>query len=112
MRGVRERLLDILEAIAKIDGRRPKDKAAFIADELLQIWMVHHIMIIGEAVRAIDPAFKRGHPRIPWPQISGMRNVLVHDYFRINQERVWATVENDIPELKRNIEEVLRTLPQ
>jgi uncharacterized protein with HEPN domain len=42
-------------------------------------------MIIGEAVRSIDPAFRQQHPSVPWAQISGMRNLLVHDYFRINE---------------------------
>jgi uncharacterized protein with HEPN domain len=111
MRSPRERLLDIQDAIAKIQARLPKDKASFLSDELTQVWMVHHVMIIGEAVRAIDPAFKNKHPSIPWAEISGMRNVIVHDYFRINHERVWATICEDIPELKKEIEGLLRVVP-
>jgi uncharacterized protein with HEPN domain len=45
-------------------------------------------------------------------QISGMRNVIVHDYFRINHDRVWATIREDIPELKDRIEELLRLVPE
>jgi uncharacterized protein with HEPN domain len=74
--------------------------------------MVHHIMIIGEAVRAIDPAFKNKYRSIPWAEISGMRNVIVHDYFRINHDRVWATVCEDVPDLKEQIEELLRLVPE
>jgi uncharacterized protein with HEPN domain len=112
MRSARDRLLDILDAIAKIQSRLPSDKASFMSNEMLQVWMVHYIMIVGEAARAIDSAFKQNHPSIPSAQISGMRNILVHDYFRINQEHVWTTIENDIPELKPRIEEILRNLPQ
>ena len=54
MRSARERLLDIVDAITKIESRMPADEPTFFADELLQVWMVHHVMIIGEAVRALD----------------------------------------------------------
>jgi uncharacterized protein with HEPN domain len=92
MRSPRERLQDILEAIAKIEDRAAGGRDAFDADPLIQVWMVHHLMIIGEAVRALDPAFRQLHPSIPWRQISVMRNILVHDYFRINKDIVWQTV--------------------
>jgi uncharacterized protein with HEPN domain len=74
--------------------------------------MVDHLMIIGEAVRTIDPAVRQRYPSIPWRQIAGMRNILVHDYFRINQEIVWETVEKHIPPLKAEIHAILSSLPQ
>lgn len=107
MRSPRDRLLDILEAIEKIEIERAKGKANFDSDERAQVWMVHHLMIIGEAVRAIDPAFKARHPGIQWREISAMRNVLVHDYFRINKQIVWATVEKHIPLLKTSVQYIL-----
>lgn len=73
--------------------------------------MVHHLMIIGEAVRAIDPATKQKYPAIPWRQIAGMRNILVHDYFRINKTIVWQTVEMHLPPLKVQIKNILAELP-
>lgn len=79
MRSFRDRLVDILDAISRIDAERSRGKNAFAADPLLQVWMVHHLMIIGEAVRAIDPAIKLKYPSVPWRQIAGMRNVLVHE---------------------------------
>ena len=110
MRNIRARLQDILDAISKIESEQPKGKAAFLQNELLQVWMVHHLMIIGEAVRAVDPAFKQRHASIPWRQIAGMRNILVHDYFRINSEIVWQTVDRDIPALKQQIVDLLDSL--
>lgn len=83
MRQLRERLEDILEAVAQIETEQAKGKAAFDENPLVQVWMVHHLMIIGEAVRAIDPAERSKYPSVPWRQIAGMRNILVHDYFRI-----------------------------
>lgn len=73
--------------------------------------MVHHLMIIGEAVRSIDPAIKQRYSSLPWRQIAGMRNILVHDNFRINQDIVSETVEKDVPALKEQIEQLLIGLP-
>jgi uncharacterized protein with HEPN domain len=56
MRQLRDRLEDILEAVGQIETERAKGKSAFDSSPLVQVWMVHHLMIIGEAVRAIDPA--------------------------------------------------------
>ena len=111
MRQFRDRLQDILDAIAQIQAEQTKGKAAFDASPLLQVWMVHHLMIIGEAVRAIDPATRQRYPSVPWRQIAGMRNILVHDYFRINQAIVWETVEKHLPALKEEIEKLLAQLP-
>jgi uncharacterized protein with HEPN domain len=107
MRQFRDRLQDILDAITQIEAEKAKGKAAFDASPLMQVWMVHHLMIIGEAVRAIDPALKQKHPAVPWRQIAGMRNILVHDYFRINQVIVWETVANHVPQLKAEIQRIL-----
>lgn len=111
MRNLRARLEDILEAIAHIETEQSKGKSEFEASELIQVWMVHHLMIIGEAVRSIDPAARQKYPSIPWRQIAGMRNILVHDYFRINQRIVWETIEKDVPFLKAEVQKILETFP-
>ena len=111
MRDLRQRLHDILEAISRIEEEQAKGKVAFETSPLVQTWMVHHLMIIGEAVRSIDPATRQKYPSIPWRQIAGMRNILVHDYFRINQEIVWETVEKHVPPLKEQVQQLLSALP-
>lgn len=111
MRDLRSRLQDILDAIAQIEVEQRKGKAAFAGSPLIQVWMVHHLMIIGEAVRSIDPALRQRYPSIPWRQVAGMRNILVHDYFRINEALVWETVDKDVPALKTEIERILTELP-
>ncbi len=110
MRDFRDRLQDILDAIAQIETEQAKGKGAFKTSPLIQVWMVHHLMIIGEAVRAIDPAIRQRHPSIPWREIAGMRNILVHDYFRINEEVVWETVEKHVPALKKEVARILSEL--
>ncbi len=88
MRKLRERLEDILQAIGQIEIEQVKGREAFETTPLIQVWMIHHLLLIGEAVRSIDPAVTAKYPAIPWRQITGMRNIIVHDYFRINKEIV------------------------
>jgi len=108
MRSERERLLDILEAIERIEKYSARGKVAFLNDELLQNWMVNHIMIIGEACRALPDEFQAHNATVPWADIIAMRNIMVHHYFGIDKEAVWSVVENDIPELKFNLETILK----
>ena len=110
MRDDRERLFDILEAIERIERYAQQGQAAFEAQELIQVWMLHHLQIIGEASRSLSEDLKDQHPTIPWSQIVGMRNILVHAYFGIDTDLVWEVVERDLAALKRTVEEMLRRL--
>ena len=76
-------------------------------DELIQTWIVHHLQVIGEAAKKISPETRELEPGIPWGQIAGMRNILVHEYFSIDTELVWTTVEKDLPQLKEAIDHLL-----
>ena len=101
MRDDRERLLDILEAIERIEKHAVRGREAFENEELIQNWIVHHLQIIGEAAARLSENFRKNHPDIAWKQIIGMRNILVHDYFGIDTDIVWSVVEKDIPTLKK-----------
>ena len=103
MRDDRERLLDVIEAIERIERVSVRGREYFYNDEMAQVWIIHHLQIIGEAVRGISSEFKAEKPGIPWTDIIGMRNVLVHHYFGIDRDAVWNVVEHDLPELKRQI---------
>ncbi|WP_243670484.1 DUF86 domain-containing protein [Methanoculleus chikugoensis] len=71
---------------------------------MAQVWIIHHLQIIGEAVRGgISSEFKAEKPGIPWTDIIGMRNVLIHHYFGIDRDAVWNVVERDLLELKNQI---------
>jgi uncharacterized protein with HEPN domain len=110
MRNEHERLLDILEAIERIEKYAKQGKGAFEADELIQTWIVHHITIIGEACRSLPNEFQAAHANVPWADIIGMRNILVHHYFGIDTDAVWSVVERDLPELKFDVETILKNL--
>ncbi|KAM3090315.1 DUF86 domain-containing protein [Phormidesmis sp. 146-35] len=112
MRNDRERLHDILEAILRIERYAKQGKEAFEQDELIQTWISYHLQVIGEAARATSSEFKVKHSNLPWIQAVGLRNVLVHEYFQVNSEIVWAIVEIDLPDLKQKVEAVLQELSQ
>ena len=107
MRDPKERLRDILEAIAAIERHLGGGKAAFERNELLQSWFLRHLQIIGEAARRLPPELQALATRIPWPKIIGMRNVLVHGYFDIDTEIVWQAVTRDLPRLKPQVQHLL-----
>lgn len=104
------RLRDILAAIENIEKYQTRGRDAFLLDELVQTWMVHHIEIIGESAGRLTEPFRAAYPEVPWRSIVAMRNVLVHEYFGIDQEQVWAVVERDLPALKERLGGILRTI--
>ncbi|NLX39243.1 MAG: DUF86 domain-containing protein [Methanothrix sp.] len=108
MRDDRRRLLDIAEAIERIERYASKGREAFEDDELIQNWIIHHLQVIGEAARAISDELKDGHDEMPWQQIVGMRHILVHRYFEVDTDLIWSVVEDDVPVLKQQIELILK----
>ncbi len=104
----RERLLHILDAArASVRIVQSVDRETFDESELHTNATVHLVQIIGEAATRLTEEFKLDHPEIPWPEIGGMRNRLVHDYYDINLDTVWNVIVEDIPPLMEWVEEVL-----
>lgn len=97
MRKVTERLNDILDAIERYTQQ---GKAVFENQELVQVWILHYCCIIGEAVNSLPEELLDLYPEISWKQVIGLRNRLIHEYFRIDPEIIWAVAEQDIPKLR------------
>ena len=112
MRDDSERILDMLEAVDRIERHSGKGREAFQEDELIQTWVVHHLEVIGEAASKLGQDFRNTYSEIPWPQIIAMRNVLTHEYFGIDLDEVWQVVERDLPELKQNLNKIREELAQ
>ena len=98
-------VLDMLLASRKVQ-RFTKGLAweHFERDEIVQNAVMRQIQIIGEAARKVSPEYQESHPEVPWRDIIGMRNRLVHEYFRILPARVWHVVEKHIAELVQLLE--------
>ena len=110
MRDDRQRLLDILEAITNIRKYSSEGQQRFLQDELVQVWVVHHMQIIGEAAARISPQLSERFPSVPWADIVAMRNILVHQYFGIDLAEVWSTIEGDIPQLEASLRSMLEAM--
>ena len=107
MRIIEERFLDMMEAIQRIEKYAGRGRRAFVADELIQTYIVHNLQILGEAAAKIPSDQQREYPNLPWPKMVGMRNVLVHNYFNIDLDIVWQVVETELPALKEKIGRIL-----
>ena len=103
-------VLDMLIAAREaVDFAQGVTFEAFAADRRTQLSVVKSIEIVGEAASRVDDDIRRAHPAIPWRDIVGMRNRLVHGYFDIDLRLVWDTVETDLPDL---IEQLERLVPR
>jgi len=107
MRDDKDLILDIFDAIEAIEKYTSQGKEKYESDELIQIWVLHHLQIIGEACRAISDEIQKKEPSVPWKGIIGMRNILVHQYSSVDPDLVWEMVVHDIPVLKNNIKLLL-----
>lgn len=109
MRRDEQRLNDILEALDWISNAiSGKTDAEFLADETLRYAVAQRLTVIGEAVARLTPELTARHDYVPWPDIVGLRNILVHEYFGIYWPLVWQTAVNHVPILRAQIAEILR----
>jgi uncharacterized protein with HEPN domain len=101
-------LRDMLEATQKvasfISGLSEK---AFLADEKTQYAVVRALEVIGEAAKKIPEDVRSTYPDLPWRQIVGMRDVLVHDYFGVNAQVVWKTATLDVPAIAQSLNRIM-----
>jgi uncharacterized protein with HEPN domain len=112
--GARDFLRHIVEACDRVLGYTAGvSEENFLATPIIQDAVMRNIEIIGEATNnllEVDPQISSRYPSIPFAQIYGMRNRVAHGYFAVNLEMVWDSVEVDVPELRRRIEQVLLDL--
>lgn len=80
----------------------------FFVHQQVQDAVIRRLEIIGEAVKNLSSEVKRKRPNIPWQQIAGMRDVLIHEYFGVDLKLTWKTVEKDLPFLKQELLSLLQ----
>ena len=77
-------------------------------DETLRRSFERSFEIIGEAVKNIPKAFREMHPNMPWKDMAGLRDVLIHQYFGVDHARIWDTVKQKLPALRERIKDLLQ----
>ena len=98
----------ILEATARAAGYVAGiDEQGFRKSTLIQDGVIRQIEIIGEAAKWVSPQFRTAHPDIPWQDMAGMRDKLIHDYFGVDVNQVWLTATLDLPPLAERIKDIL-----
>jgi len=101
-------LQDILEAISKIrDYTAGLTFENFAAEPKTRDAVIRNLEVIGEAVKKIPKEIRSRAPDVEWKRMAGLRDVLIHEYFRIDQEIVWDLVQNKLPILEEQIKLLL-----
>lgn len=101
-------LEDILEAISKISRYTVgQSQEAFSGDERTLDAVVRNLEIIGEAIKKAPGEIRSKHPEVEWKRIAGLRDILIHEYFGIDVDTIWDIVQNKLPVLEKQINQIL-----
>lgn len=104
MKDDRVYITHILECISRTEQYVGNDRDAFMASTLIQDAVLRNLQILAESAQRLSGEVQQGYPEIPWRDIAGFRNILVHDYLGgINLKQVWEILERDLPVLKRQL---------
>ncbi len=100
-------LRHILDAISRIEEyTRGVEYEDFMDDHLIQDGVIRQIEIIGEATKRLSREIREKHSEIPWKDMAGMRDKLIHDYLGVDIDAVWDTVKRDVPTMKNKLEDI------
>ena len=101
-------LQHIMEALDKIASfLQGIERDQFLASDLIQAAVIRELQVAGEAAKRITPEFQQTTPDIPWYEVTGTRDKLVHGYFDVDFEQVWLTCRDDLPPLKQALGRIL-----
>ena len=100
-------LESIRDGLERIEEYTVEGEQAFLASRLIQDGVIRNLEVIGEATKNLTVEIRMSNDAIPWRQIAGMRDVLIHDYLKVNLARVWRTVIQDLPPLRETVARLL-----
>ena len=104
-------LQDIQNSVTKIFKYTTNiDYQEFVSNDMIKDAVERNFEIIGEAVKNLSEDFRNKYPNIPFKQIAGMRDKLIHDYFGVDYEIVWKTIKDKLPEFNSDIEKLIKDL--
>ncbi len=102
-------LLHVLDAIGDVAKfLRDVEYGNFSHNDLLQSAVMRKFEIMGEATKRLSLEFRKAHSDIPWKKISGMRDVLIHDYFGVDTRAVWNTAKENLPDLRKKLTQITK----
>lgn len=101
-------ILDAMEKAQKFVENLTYEE--FIRDDKTVFAAIRALEIIGEATKNIPDETRKQNPGVPWKEMAGMRDVLIHDYFGVDMQTVWLTVTEKIPEVKLSLQKLLEKL--
>lgn len=98
----------ILDAVSRIEEYTKEiEYKNFMENHLVQDGVIRQIEIIGEATKRLSDKTRDNYPDVPWKDMTGMRDKLIHDYLGVDIDAVWDTVKEDIPILKNKLKDLL-----
>lgn len=106
-----QRLDDIADAIGELESfTSGVTAAAYAKDGVIQAAVASKLIVIGEAIKHLPLELRERHQTVDWAKWAGLRDVLVHQYFRIDQRRIWRIIERDVPPLEAVVAAELRRI--
>lgn len=96
----------MLDCIDRIERYLPGGRSDFFASELARDAVVRNLQTLAESSQRLSDEGKRSHPEIDWRAMSGFRNILVHDYLGLDLNLIWLVIENELPSLKKTLEDM------
>lgn len=111
MKATRQYLQDLLKSIIRIESYTQDGKDAFFQDAKTQDAVARNFEIVGEVVKRLPKDLLSQRPEVPWQDVAGFRDVLIHDYDEIDLAEVWLTIVRDLPALHQAVQALLDSLP-
>lgn len=102
-----EYILDCL-SVVEDGGRRGYEE--FLDNRLMRDGMIRNLQVAAQAARSLSPDLRANFPEVPWHALFGFRNLVVHEYWRVDLSLVWQLISNDVPMLQREMERILESL--
>ena len=110
MKDERLYLIHIVECATRIQHYTSEGKDAFMSDGKTQDAVLRNLQTLAESTQRVSAELKVAYPEVEWSKIAGLRNILVHDYLGINLVRIWEILQHGLPELKNQVDSILRAL--
>jgi uncharacterized protein with HEPN domain len=108
MKDERLYLSNIKECIERIEEYTKGGKEEFMQNKMIQDAVIRNFEIIGEATKRLSPELRSQYSDVPWQQMAGLRDVLIHDYLKVNLNLVWKIIEQNLSNLKRQVTAILQ----